>query len=408
MELLIVGSGGAAGACLGGLLRCQPQGRRITVATASSLPIYERPILSKGYLTSDTPRLPVLLDRAALDDHGVVVHERAEVDSIDLAGRTCGLTSGVELRWDQIVIATGSDARVLPVEGHDLAGVLTLRGRRDADRLRDHLRRSTRVVIIGAGLIGLEVAAAAVSLGAEVDVVEAGPRALGRVAPPEIAHAVAALHRQRGVRIHESTSLSAILGDQVVKAVMTSSGVRLEADTVVIAVGSRPRDTIARRAGLPTDDGVLVTPALRSVAADDVFAIGDVARVVGHPFIHGPWRSESWRVAQQQGSVLAANLDGEQQTFDAIPWFWSDQYDMVLQGAGVPSAATRWITRVHSAATTICFGLNDGQLTAVSALGPLRDIGRPVSLASRAIARRLKLDIAGATDPTVALDGLLR
>jgi 3-phenylpropionate/trans-cinnamate dioxygenase ferredoxin reductase subunit len=396
MKIVIVGAG-EAGARVGVSLREQGfDGDIALIGEEPRLP-YERPPLSKGALLAG--EAPVIADALRFSDLGVDFQSGVAATAIDRAARRVWLADGSYRPYDKLVLATGARARRLP--GDDVC--LTLRTCEDALALRARLVAGARVVIVGAGFIGLELAASARAKGCRVTVVEAAPRVLQRTTPPELSTLVEARHRAEGVEV----VLGAGVAEFAQGGVLLSDGRRLAADLIVLGVGAVPEVALARAAGLTLDNGVAVDGRL-GASDPDIFAIGDCASFP-HPLFDGRrLRLEAWRNACDQGVFAARSLLGAQDEYRAIPWFWSDQYDQCLQIAGVPEAGARIVTRELGPAARLLFHLaQDGRLVAVGGWGTLGQIAKEIRVGEMLIARGAKPDPGSLASPSVKLKGLL-
>ncbi|GGG26915.1 pyridine nucleotide-disulfide oxidoreductase [Rhodococcoides trifolii] len=332
---MIVTGAGHAGVQLADSLRAEGFSGRITlVDTAVGLP-YQRPPLSKDYLgkTADPEYLP-LRARSFYADRDVELVEGDPVVSIDRPARTVTLFGGQVVHYSALVLATGARPRRLDIPGVDLAGVCRLRDAGDAATVRAELEHARRVVVIGAGFIGLELAAAALDRGLDVTVVELGSRAMGRAVCPQISAHVRGAHEARGVRFEFGRVVTEILGaDGRVHTVVTDDGTRHPADLVIVGVGVLPDDVLAAQCGLGTDDGVVVDGYFRTTDPH-VWAIGDCARF---PSRHTGLltRLESVQNAVDHARTLAKTLTGHPTEYDRVPWFWSHQGATKIQIAGI-------------------------------------------------------------------------
>ena len=335
--MVIVGAG-LAGASAAQTLRSEGfDGRVVLVGDEPELP-YDRPPLSKGYLSGETPRAQVSLhDDTFYADHDIELLTGTRVTDLDATAAQVVLDDGARLRFDRLLVATGAAPRRLRVPGGDLAGVHYLRTLADADALRGDVRPGAHLVVVGAGWIGAEIAASARRQGVEVTVVDPAPVPLGRVLGPEVGDFYRRLHADHGVRLLMDTGLAAFQGTGRVEAVLTSDGRRLEADAVVVGIGVQPRAELAERAGLEVDDGVLVDELLRT-SHPHVFAAGDMARA-HHPFYGEHVRVEHWATARDQGAAAARSMLGRGVPYDTLPYFFSDQYDAGMEYRG---RASRW------------------------------------------------------------------
>ncbi|MEU2111729.1 FAD-dependent oxidoreductase [Streptomyces sp. NPDC019507] len=339
---VIVG-GGLAGAKAAETLRAEGfTGRVIIIGDERDHP-YERPPLSKGYLTGKEERDVVFVHEPAwYAQHDVELHLGQSVTAVDREGRSVLLGDGTTVHYDKLLLATGAEPRRLEVPGTDLAGVHHLRRLAHADRLRQVLatlgRDNGHLVIAGAGWIGLEAAAAARGYGAEVTVVEPEPTPLHQVIGPELGQLFADLHRERGVRFHFGSRLTEIVGqDGMVLAARTEDGDEHPAHSVLAAIGAAPRTGLAETAGLALVDrahggGVAVDASLRT-SDPDIYAAGDIA-AVHHPLLGVRLRVEHWANALNGGPAAARAMLGREVSYDRIPYFFSDQYDLGMEYSG--------------------------------------------------------------------------
>ncbi|MGX9295242.1 NAD(P)/FAD-dependent oxidoreductase [Tsukamurella paurometabola] len=332
--VVIVGTG-VAGATAALALRTGGfEGAVTLVGRDAHLP-YRRPTLSKDVLLAGMPVEKALLKPAThWDDIGVVVRTGVTVTGGDTAARTLELSDDSVLPYGSLVLATGGAARELP--GLPPAPrVKYLRDFADAIALRDELGRAGSVIVLGAGLIGSEVASAAAKLGATVTVIEPAPLPLARVVPPSIGERLAGLQRDAGVDLLLGVRPGEIAVEPDQVSVALPGGVALVADLLVVAVGSSPDTGLAERLALRVDDGILVDEQYRT-SAEGVYAVGDCARVP-HPLEGGTYRAENWSAAQDQGTAVAQVLLGGAPA-PTVPWGWSNQFGAVLQFAGWPAA----------------------------------------------------------------------
>ncbi len=308
----------------------------VVLIGAEDLRPYERPPLSKGYLLGKDDADSVFVHEPGwYAEHDVDLRLGVTVTAIDTAARQVEVAGGDPVAFDKLLITTGSSPRRLRVPGADLDGVLYLRTRPDSDRLRASLAAGGRVVIAGSGWIGLETAAAAREYGCDVTIVEPEPGALLRSIGPELGEVFADLHRSHGVEFRFGEGLAELRGSggRVTSAV-TSADAELPADLVIIGIGAVPNDAIAAAAGLRVDNGILVDEALRS-SDPDIFAAGDVANAF-NSLLGRRIRVEHWANALAGGPVAARSMLGQQVSYDLVPYFYSDQYDLGMEAAGVP------------------------------------------------------------------------
>ncbi|BCH60181.1 pyridine nucleotide-disulfide oxidoreductase [Agrobacterium vitis] len=332
-SLVIVGAG-QAGFSVASKLRALNDQRPITmIGLAPELP-YQRPPLSKKYLIGEMSFDRLLLRPSQwYDENAITLRLSSWVEEIDRSQKLLRIQDGSSLSYDKLVLATGSTPRELPQEiGGNLAGVYTIRNKVDADRLAEVMKPGRRLLIIGGGYIGLEAAAVARHLGLEVTVIEMADRILARVAAKETADFIRAVHQSHGVMIRESMGLKRLLGkDGVVTAAELSDGSTLDVDLVIVGIGATANDGLARNAGLNVQNGVIVDSYART-SDPDIFAAGDCALL---PWSEGAVRLESVQNAVDQGEAIAMVLAAGTTPYTPKPWFWSDQYDLKLQIAGL-------------------------------------------------------------------------
>ena len=314
-------------------------GTVVLIGTEDQLP-YERPPLSKGYLLGKDPRESIFVhDEGWYSEHAVDLRLGTTVRSVDRPGRRVELDNGDHVEYDRLLITTGSSPRRIDVPGAGLEGVLYLRTVQDSERLREALRGGGRVVIAGAGWIGLETAAAAREYGCDVTVVEPEAGALQRTLGPELGEVFTDLHRSHGVTFRFGEGISEFTGSGgKLTAAVTSGGEELPADTVIVAIGAAPNIQIAAGAGLDVDNGILADEALRT-SDPDIFAAGDVANALS-PLLGRRIRVEHWANALNGGPAAARSMLGSGAPYDAVPYFFSDQYDLGMEVAGLPEPGT--------------------------------------------------------------------
>lgn len=341
-DVVVIGAG-QAGAALVAKLRALGHDGRITMVGAEPEAPYQRPPLSKAYLLGDMP-----LDRLLLRSPGFWAENRIDLRPgrratvIDRGTMQVLLDDGTALPYDILALTTGASPRRLPATiGGTLPGVHVMRGLADADRLAPDLRPGARALIVGGGYIGLEAAAVCSKRGLEVTLIEAAPRILGRVAAPETADWFRALHRAHGVDIRESTALAGLEGSDRVAAARLACGTILPVDLVIAGIGITPDTDLAAAAGLSLDNGI-ATDAFCRTSDPAIFAAGDCASFPGP---EGRLRLESVQNAIDQAENAAANICGANQPYRPQPWFWSDQYDVKLQIAGLNTGYDRVVAR---------------------------------------------------------------
>ena len=373
----------------------------ITLIGRESVHAYERPPLSKGALAAEETELVHPWSPEQLAEAGIDLQLGVEVTGIDLAAGTITTDAG-EVPWDRLLLALGSDVRRL-----ELDDVTYLRTHEDAAALRELLRPEGHLLVIGAGFIGLEIAAGARERGMEVTVVEAGPRALGRIVPQEVAEQVVALHAEHGVALRTSTLVTDLRREGGRLRALLSDGDEVVVDVVVAGVGAAPTTALAAAAGLVVDDGIVVDEGLRT-SDPRVFAAGDCA---SFPDARsgGRVRLESWRNAHDQAVTVAASMLGEDHAHAAVPWFWSDQYDQMLSVAGLPGTGERSVLRHRDDGVLLHLGLDAAdRLVHAAAVGPGASVAKDIRVAEKLIAASVPLDPEQLADPGVPLRSILK
>jgi 3-phenylpropionate/trans-cinnamate dioxygenase ferredoxin reductase subunit len=312
-------------------------GRVVLLGMEAERP-YERPPLSKDYLRGESEREKVYVHPAGFyDDNDIELRTSVEVERIDTGAREVELAGGERIGYDRLLLTTGAEPRRLSVPGADLDGIHYLRELRDSDALAARLEDGGRVVVIGAGWIGAEVAASARQKGLEVALVEMAAVPLERALGPELGAIYAGVHRDHGVDLRTGVGLEAFEGDGRVERVRLADGSTLDCDFVAVGVGVVPRTGLAEQAGLSVDNGILVSQRLESSVAG-VFAAGDVANAF-HPFYGRKLRVEHWANALNQPATAARGMLGKPDAYDRLPYFFSDQYDVGMEYTG---HATEW------------------------------------------------------------------
>ncbi|RMI33118.1 NAD(P)/FAD-dependent oxidoreductase [Actinomadura harenae] len=398
---IVIAGGGLAAAKGAEALRDEGYEGRIVLAGRERHLPYERPPLSKEYLQGGSERDKIFVhDEAWYRDHDVDLRLGTEVTAVDASGHQVTLSDGDRIGYDRLLLATGSTPRRLPVPGADGDNVHYLRTVDDSDRLRDTFAASGRVVVVGAGWIGLETAAAARTAGAQVTIVETQPAPLSAVLGPPVSDVFTALHREHGVDFAFNTRTSEITASGVV----LDDGTRLDADTVVVGVGAAPDVGLAESAGLDVDDGITVDADLRT-SDPDVFAVGDIANAY-HPLLGRHVRVEHWANALNQPAVAARGMLGKPASYDNLPYFFTDQYDLGMEYLGLPDPAhtTEVIIRGDLGAREfIAFWLQYGLITAAMNV----NVWDVTDHTQHLIQARTAIDHAALADPAVPLADLL-
>jgi 3-phenylpropionate/trans-cinnamate dioxygenase ferredoxin reductase subunit len=404
--MVIIGAGEAGCAAALGL-RTRGYDGAVTLVGDEPHEPYERPPLSKPAAGAGDAEPKPIVTRAALNAAGIKFLAGAQAYSIDRAKRMVIMRDGATFAYDSLLLATGARAR--RPEAWPLAGrVVTVRTLDDALGFHRKVRPGTRLVMVGAGFIGLELAAVARRAGAEVVVVEAQERVLKRAVPAPIANIIASRHATAGVRILTGARIDAVEAESDAVSIRLGGGETLQADLAVIGIGASPNDQLARAAGLACDDGIVVDARL-ATRDPAIFAAGDCCRFPLALDGGRHMRLESWRNARQQGEHAAASMLGSDASFEAVPWFWSDQYDLGLQVAGLPDPAAQSVDRRLGEHGMAIFQLApDGRLVAAAAIGPGTSIAREIKIAEQMILGRLHPDPALLADGGINLKSLLR
>jgi 3-phenylpropionate/trans-cinnamate dioxygenase ferredoxin reductase component len=399
-RIVIIGAGHAGGTAAA-LLRQYGSQDEIVMIGEETLPPYQRPPLSKAYLKGEVGMEHLLLKgRSFYVDQGIQLELGRRVTRVDPSARLVELGAGAPLEYDNLIVATGSRARPLPVPGASLAGVLAVRNLADVDVLKGYLRPESRLVVIGGGYIGLEVAASARGFGATVTILERETRCLARVACGPLGTFFERYHTARGVNIVTGVTVNGLRAaeDQPrhVGAAVLTDGRAFAADVVIVGVGAVPCDELARAAGLACENGIVVDEkALTS--APGIYAVGDVTwRKMPH-YDDRRFRLESVPNAIEQAKQAASAITGRPPPTPEVPWFWSDQYDLKLQIAGVPFGAAEQIVRGDpDAARFAVFHLEGTRVLAVEAVNAAPEfmVGKQLIASRRPVLRERLTDMS--------------
>jgi 3-phenylpropionate/trans-cinnamate dioxygenase ferredoxin reductase component len=398
---VIVGAS-LAGAKAAETLRQEGFGGRLVLIGAEAERPYERPPLSKDYLRGEAEAKPYVHDEAFYPEHDIELWTSTTVERIDAARSEVHLTGDKTLRYDRLLLATGARPRRIPLPGADLDGVLTLRTIEDSEAIRARVDDGGRLVTIGAGWIGAEVAASARQRGCDVTILEMAELPLQRVLGPELGAIYRDIHTDHGVQFIGGTAITAIEGDGSVASVRLSDGRRIEADTVVVGVGVEPRTELAEAARIETGDGIVVDERLQT-SVPGIFAAGDVANAQ-HPFYGRRIRVEHWANALNQGPVAARNMLGRGEPYDRIPYFFSDQYEVGMEYAGHATAWDEVVFRGDPGSREfIAFWLAEGRVVAGMNVN-VWDVNEHVQALVRA---HRPVDTRRLVDPDVPLEDLV-
>ena len=400
--MVIIGGGmAAARACIN--LRANQYTGPITLIAAETMMPYDRPPLSKSAITEvEAPEVVWLLDEGIAASLKVDTRLGTAAVSINRDQKTVKLADGSTLPYAKLLLATGANARKLNLPGGEHA--LTLRTHEDALALRKLFLAGKRVVIIGGGFIGLELASSANARGCAVTVIEAQPRILMRGVPEQIAKIVHDRHVAAGVTMMTRTGIASLAAD----GVTLSDGRVIAADTIIAGIGAAPETALAEAAGLTIENGVACNASMQT-SDPDIYAAGDCASFI-HPLFAGQrMRLEAWRSAQEQAATAAENMLGGSKQHTSVPWFWSDQYDLSLQIAGRPDMGRTTVSRQLADNAIVLFHLlEDGKIIGTSGIGPGNSIGRDIKLAEMMIAKGMSPPPAVLADATQPLKALLK
>jgi NADPH-dependent 2,4-dienoyl-CoA reductase/sulfur reductase-like enzyme len=401
-SIVIVGAGPAGvGAALAA--HQQDPSADILLVTDELCEPYEKPPLSKAVLTGKTkPQDAPIAGPGGVGGHKITLKSGTRCAAIDRGGRAVVTEAGERIRYDALVLATGAINRMLPLFPAAQPGIHYLRTHTEALALREQLSRSRALLVVGAGLIGLEVAASASEIGINTTVLEVAPRILARVCDEETSALVHARHGAGGVDIRLGVAIAAVqtLPDGRI-AVGTKAGETFTADLVVVGIGVTPDDRLAKAAGLEVQDGIVVDDhCFTSDRA--ILAGGDCTRFPGPG---GPVRLENWRHGQEHGAVAGRNAAGGEAIYNVTPSFWSEQFDLYIQGMGWPLLQpTAQVRRQIGPNAMLRFDLDGDRLACVLGINAQRDI----AVARRLIERRVAVEAADLADPSKPLAAMLK
>ena len=389
-KVVIAGAGHAAGQLVASLKQQKFAGQIVLVGDEPYLP-YQRPPLSKKFLSGDMPAERLYLrPKSFYDDPQIELRLETLITEIDRDRKTLKTDSG-DIAYDTLILALGSRVRRLTVEGADLDGVHYLRSIADVDGIHAELQHKKNAVIVGAGYIGLEVAAVIRQLGLEVTVVEMADRVMSRVVSPEISDFYQIEHTTQGVKLRLSTGITAFRGEGHINAVETEDGELIPADFVVVGIGIIPNVELASDAGLTVEDGIVVNDQCQT-SDPSIYAVGDCT---AHPnsIYDRQLRLESVHNALEQAKTAVNNICGKETHYSQVPWFWSDQYDLKLQIAGLSTGYDDIVIRGNPADRSFaCLYLKDGKLIATDAVNsPKEFVQSKALIAARTVVDREKL-----------------
>jgi len=401
-SIVIIGASHASVDAITALRKGGWEGSITLIGDEAELP-YQRPPLSKGYFSGAVQSIKLAIRPDAFyDNNKVDVRLGVRADAIDRNAKSITLSDGSEVPYSYLIIATGTRARHLNLEGADCPEINYLRTKADVDRIKSLAVEGSKLLIVGAGYIGLELASAAVKQGVEVTVLEAMDRVLARVTCPQVSEFYQHVHAQEGVQVRLNTQLQKFTNENGQYSAIVNDGEEILFDSAVIGIGVIPNSELAEQAGLSCDNGIIVNEFTQT---DDptIFAIGDCSN---HPnlFYNKRVRLESVPNAVEQAKIAASVICGTPKVYDALPWFWSDQYDIKLQTAGLFNDYDQVVVRGESASRKFTvFYLQDAYLIAADAINSPADF----MMSKKLILNRVRPNIEQLADPEVAIKSLL-
>lgn len=397
--MVIVGAGHAAGQAAASLRQAKYEGEIILIGDESHIP-YQRPPLSKQYLSGEHGMERVYLrPEKFYADRDITVKVDTRVESIDTSAKKVTTDHSETIEYEHLLIATGSRPRILHIDGSDLPGIYYFRTVADVDAIRAQMSAGKKLVIVGGGYIGLEVASVGVTSGLEVHVLEMEERILQRVTTPEMSRYYHDLHSSRGVHIHTSKMVSGFTGNGQVSGVLCGDET-IAADLVIVGIGIIPNTEIAEAAGIDCDNGILVNDHCET-SVPGVYAAGDCTNHP-NPLLDRRLRLESVPNAMEQARVVAANICGGDKAYSSYPWFWSDQYELKLQMVGFSADGDTQVVRGDMANNQFAvFYLKDGALVAADAVNSPKEF----MICKQLVGKKVDADILA--DPSVDLKSLI-
>jgi len=395
--VVVIGAGQAGGQAVTSLRQEGFAGRIVLVGDEPYYP-YQRPPLSKKFLAGELPEERLYIKPVAFyEAQSIETRLGVRAEAIDRTARTVRLSDGEVLAYHHLILATGSRVREIPVPGVELTGVHYLRGIDDVLALRGAFAQAKSLAVVGGGYIGLEVAAVAAKAGLAVTVIEMAPRCLARVTAPEVSDFFECVHREEGVVIRTDVGVSGFEGaDGVLTGVRLATGEVVPSDLAVVGIGILPNVELAAEAGLEVDNGIVVDAYART-SDPAVFALGDCANLPSG-VVGARLRLESVQNAIDQAKHAAAAIAGQPKPYDEVPWFWSDQYDLKLQIAGISAGYDQLVVRGNpeEGRSFAAFYLKDGVVIAVDAVNAVPEfmIGKKLIAARARIAPEVLADLS--------------
>lgn len=393
-KIVIIGGGHAAAQAATSLKQKKFDGD-VTLVTDEAVVPYQRPPLSKAYLSGDlaAERLPILRE-TAYEQSGVDLKLNTRAESIDRETKTIVLSSGENIEYDKLILAVGGHARRLSCPGADLNGIHYVRTIADTDRLRPEFDAAKNILVVGGGYIGLEIAAVARKAGKTVTVLEAMDRILARVVAPEVSDFYSDLHTSEGVTIHTNQMVTEIIGTDRVEGVITNEGDRFDADLIIAGIGLIANTELAEAADLEVAQMGITVNKYCQTSDPNIYAVGDVTWH-HNPLYDRELRLESVQNAVDQTKTAIGHMLGDEAPYAALPWFWSDQYGLKLQIAGLSTGFDTLITRGAPATRSVAFFyLKEGKLIAADCVGRMGEFMQ----AKKLITAKVTIDAAALAD----------
>ncbi len=389
-KIVIIGGGHAAAQAVTSLRQKKFDGE-VTLISDEPIVPYQRPPLSKAYLAGDmaAERLPILRE-SAYETAGVTLKLGRRAEAIDRTNKSVRLSDGETLDYDKLMIATGGRARKLNCPGSDLKGIHYIRTLADTDALKPDFEKAERILIIGGGYIGLEMASAARKMGKQVTVLEAENRILARVVAPEVSEFYTSLHKAEGAAIHTNQMVTEIKGDDHVTGVITKDGSQYPADLIIAGIGLIANSDLAADARIEIAPMGITVNHFAQTSDPDIYAVGDVSWH-RNAFYGRELRLESVQNAVDQAKTAIGHMLGDTAAYDSLPWFWSDQYGLKLQIAGLSTGYDTLVMRGDPSARSVAyFYLKDGKMIAADCVGRIAEFMN----AKKLIAARVPVDAA--------------
>lgn len=403
--MVIIGAG-YAGAQAAIELRNQGWKGFVTLIGQEELLPYERPPLSKALLKERDKLSPAfILNEERVKEYQLELLRKSTVTKIDRFNHLIQLSDGREFRYERLLLTLGANPRKLNLEDSDTSGALYLRTFSDALQIRSRLLPGQHIVIVGGGFIGLEVAASATELGCSVTIIEAAPRILMRGVPEELAKLLEARHRAAGVKFKIGVGINRIESSPAEHTIIMADGDIFKCAAYIVGIGAVPQTALASSSGLEIDNGIRADETL-ATSDPDIFAAGDCCSFP-HPIFGGRRiRLESWNNAQEQGLHVARSMIGACEVYQEVPWFWSDQYELTLQIAGMPDSGAICVKRLGAEENELYFHFTEkGRLVGASGIGAA--ISKDIRYAQLLITQNLTMNPGAFSSPALKLKSLL-